>query len=59
MHVSLKSDKNGGAVCEDMCIHDIISCLILLRMRNVEAQVVEKIKTHFMFYIFFHKLFYL
>jgi len=31
---------------EDQCIFLIISCLLLLRVRNLSDKVVEKIKTH-------------
>ena len=43
---SLKSDNNNGTVFEDSCISVIISLWILLRMRNVSENIVEKIKTH-------------
>jgi hypothetical protein len=45
-----------GTVIENVCTFMIISCWILLRMRNVSDGVVEKIRTHFYStYFFFRK----
>jgi len=42
--VSLKSDKNDGTSHDDLCTFMIVSRGLLLRMRNVSDNVVEKIK---------------
>jgi len=47
IEISLKSDKkiNSSTLHEDQYIFFIISCSLLLRMRNASSKVVEKIKT--------------
>jgi len=42
-----------GALREDICAFMIVSCLIILRMRNIQTQVVEKIKTRVLYSIIF------
>jgi hypothetical protein len=53
--VSLKSDKNNGTLYEYQHIFMIISHSFLLRMRNVLAIIVEKIKTGMLFSIIFSR----
>jgi hypothetical protein len=56
IQVSLKSDKNNGTLHEDLCTFMIISCWILLRMRNVsDKSYRENQNTHFMFNKFSRK----
>ena len=50
--VSLKYENNS-TLHEDRCTFMVISCWILLRMRNVSDKFVQKIKTHFVFNNFF------
>jgi hypothetical protein len=45
--------KITGTLHEDLCTFVMIYRTILLRMRNVLNRIVEKIKTHCMFYNFF------
>ena len=52
--VSLQSDKNKGALCEDQCMFIVISCSLLLRMRNIsDKNCTENHHTHFMSNNFF------
>jgi len=47
-----------GTLYEDQCTFLIISCLLVLRIRNISDKIVEKIKTHILCSItfFFRKL---
>jgi len=35
-----------GSLQEDQCTFFVISCSVLLRMKNVSVKVVEKVETH-------------
>jgi hypothetical protein len=55
--VSLKSDKNSGYFTWRLCTFMIISCWIIIRLRDILVKVVEKIKAHVVYLItFFWKL---
>jgi hypothetical protein len=55
-----KSDKNKGPLQEDLCTFMIMSCSILLRMRNFsDKSSRENQSTHFMFNNFFWKSYHL
>jgi hypothetical protein len=53
MQVSLKSDENNGTLREEQYTFLIIFRSVLFRIRNVSDKIVEKIKTNFVFNIFF------
>ena len=46
---SLKSDRITSTVHEDQCKFVIISCSVLLRIKMFQTNIVEKIKTQFIF----------
>jgi hypothetical protein len=50
IRVKLKSDKIRGTLLEDLCMFVIIPQYSVLRMGKVSDKVVEKIKTHLLFY---------
>lgn len=54
--IRLKSDKKSGTSHADLCTFIRIYRSILLRMRNVLENFVERIKTHFIFKNYFLKI---
>jgi hypothetical protein len=46
-----------GALCEDICAFMILSCLILLRMRNIQTQELFHLPTLMHNYLFINNMY--